>query len=332
MKTTSLVAQAAALFGAAPESCQPIRGGNFSKTYTFERDGLPRVLRISPPDPDASEEALAATLAFIDYLAQGGVSVPAPLRSCNGRLIEPVQAEGERHLAMAFEKAPGILGEELSFEVWNPARYAHLGRSVGRMHARAAAYRPASHALERPHWHQSGNCFNQDASALEDALLQRRQQAVAAVQDFPRHPAGYGLIHADLHGGNFLFDLERERITILDFDDCVYGWYAMDIAMSVLDFCVLTPQAEKEDFAAAFLRSYLSGYLPEFPLAPQWIERLPAFLKLLETGLYAMCAPFNTSDEPDSWPARFMAGRKERILANQPFLALDFTSLFPPFS
>ncbi len=332
MNNELLLQQAAAAFGASPEDCQPLHGGHFSMTYAFERAGAAYVLRITPPGENVGEEELYSTLALINFLSEGGVSVPAPLRSRSGKLVESITSGDLQYLAMAFEKAPGILGEELSFEAWNPQRFALLGRTVGRMHARAAEYQPASQALTRPHWRQASSCFNQDTRLLEPGLLAPLHDVLAEVETYEHEPGAYGLIHADLHGGNFIFDVERERITILDFDDCVYGWFAMDIAMSVLDFYVLTPQADKTAFADLFLRSYLGGYLPEFPLAPVWIERLPVFLKLLEINLYAMCAPFEAENEPGAWPARFMAGRKERILAAQPYVDLDFRSFITNIS
>jgi Ser/Thr protein kinase RdoA (MazF antagonist) len=322
-----ILCQAAGLFGTRAEDCQPIYGGHFSSTYTFSRAGRDCVLRVSPPDEEVGERELYSSLDFTDFLARGGVSVPAPLRSIHGRAIEPLQAGDSRYLVMAFEKAPGTLGEELSFEVWNAPRYTHLGRTVGRFHARSAAYRPPESVAPRPQWYEMGNCFNQSGAMGSELLERRRAEARQAVLAFPRDPGGYGVIHADLHGGNFLFDLATGRITLIDFDDCAYGWYAMDIAMSVLDFCVLTSQVDKDAYAADFLRSYLAGYQAEFPLAPVWIERLPAFLKLLETGLYALCLPFDLDSEPDAWPARFMAGRKERIAAGLPFVALDFRAI-----
>lgn len=327
MMDPEILRRAVGLFGARAEDCRPIRGGHFSATYTFERDGRDCVLRITPPDEEVGERELYSSLHFTDFLARGGVSVPVPLRSVHGRLVEPLQADEGLHLVMAFERAPGVLGEELSFEVWNAARYTHLGRTVGRFHARSAEYHPPESIAPRPQWDEMGNGFNQSGAMGGELLERRRAEARQAVLAFPRDPGAYGVIHADLHGGNFLFDLETERITLLDFDDCAYGWYAMDIAMSVLDFCVLTPQVDKDAYAADFLRSYLAGYLAEFPLAPVWIERLPDFLKLLETGLYALCLPFDLEHEPDEWPARFMAGRKERIAAGLPFVALDFRAI-----
>ena len=321
---TSILAAAAAAFGSAASACRPLRGGNFSQVYAFTRAGQEYILRLTPPNPEIDERWMRATMAFMDHLARGGVSVPAPRSSLRGELVESIPGPGGSFLAACFERAPGVLGEELPFSAWNDDRFETLGRAVGLFHARARSYQ-APLGMERPDWDQCGNCYNPGEPIADPLLAQRRAEAFAAVQGLPRGEDAYGVIHADLHGGNFMLDSESGQITLLDFDDCARGWYAMDIAMCLHDFCVLTPQEDKEAFAAGFLRNFLHGYLPAHPLDLVWIERLPLFLKLLETGIYAQVAEFAASEEPNSWVGRFMNGRVERIAQARPFVELDFS-------
>ena len=142
---------------------------------------------------------------------------------------------------------------------------------------------------------------------------------------FTARPAdAYGVIHTDLHSGNFMLEPESGRITLLDFDDCAHGWYAMDIAMCLHDFCVLSPAVDKDAFAGGFLRISCAAISAPTPWTLVWIERLPLFLKLLETGIYAQVAEYAASVEADSWVGRFMNGRIERITRGRPFVEIDF--------
>lgn len=314
--------QAARRFGTVPDECTPLRGGNFNRVYAFRREGRDCILRITPPSEEVNAASLRRGLEFMDHLARGGVPVPAPLRSVGGEWIEPLPVRDGLYLAAAFERAPGVLAEELPFEVWDAVRFQILGQAVGRFHACASSY-PA----EGPHWDRAVSCFN-PAEILADELLRRRRvEAWRAVEDLPREAGSYGWIHADLHGGNFMLDPEENRITLLDFDDSALGWRVMDIAMLLHDFCVLAPDEPKEPFAARFLTAFLRGYLPEHPLGLEWFERLPLFLKLLETGIYAQVAPFAAEMEPNSWVGRFMLGRKERIASARPVLEMDFIAV-----
>lgn len=323
----SALAWAAGRFGADSDSLARLRGGNFNGVYTFTHQAKEYVLRLTPPNPEIDRQSLLSSLAVMDYLGQTGVSVPVPLRSERGQWVEEMTAPEGIILACAFEKAPGILAEELPNSDWNEHRFTLLGGAVGRMHACLREYTPPSPELARPDWDQLGNCFHPTEEPQGDLLRQRRAEALAAVQALPRSPDGYGLIHTDLHGGNLLFDLASERITLLDFDDCARGWYAMDIAMSLHDFCVLSDERDKDRFAARFLLAFLRGYLSQHSLDPVWVERLPFFLKLLETGLYCQVAPFYNPLEPNSWVGRFMDQRQERIEKGRAVLGIDFKSI-----
>ena len=132
------------------------------------------------------------------------------------------------------------------------------------------------------------------------------------------------LIHGDLHCANLFVNPVDHSFTPFDFDDCCYGWFAMDIAMSLFDLLVLYPGADRTGFANRFLQGYLKGYLHENNLEGFWIERLPLFLKLLEVEIYAMLAGDYSADENDSWSSRFMAGRAKRIEDNVPYIDIDF--------
>jgi len=150
---------------------------------------------------------------------------------------------------------------------------------------------------------------------------------MSLVKDLPRGPDSYGLIHADLHTANLCVDTTSGLVTPFDFDDCCYGWYVMDIAMSLFDVVVLYGEACKRGFAQEFMGAYLSGYVEERWLDPLWVKRLPLFLKLLEIGVYILVERSYELGTNDSWVQRFMPGRRERIVDDVPFVDLPFAEL-----
>jgi Ser/Thr protein kinase RdoA (MazF antagonist) len=216
-------------------------------------------------------------------------------------------------MCVVYEKARGALAETLLFDQWNSQLIENLGRAVGRMHALAKRYHPMKATLTRPEWDQIGNCFNpgEGLDPLQAAILERKTEVMQLIQALPRDPGDYGLIHSDLHLGNIMVDLPTNLVTILDFDDCCQGWYAMDIAMTLFDILVVYPVADKVRFAGEFLTDYLKGYLQETDLSRFSIECLPHFLKLLEIGFIPRCT--GCIGQADAWIKKFMAGRAERI-------------------
>jgi len=256
---------AARRYGVTAADLAPMAGGHITHVYSFTKDGEDCVLRITPPNDEIDLPAMRAILPWMRFLGEKGASVAAPVPSQNGNLIELIEQDGQTYIAVAFERAPGIRGEELTFDQWSDALIARLGQTAGKMHALAKVYAPPSADLKRPDWDVAGNCFHplEELPPSEAIVAEKQARIFEIVQALPKDADSYGMIHADLHGGNFFVDVVTNTITIFDFDDCAYGWYIMDIAMGLFDALVLYPGADREAFAMWFLRNYLLGYRTE---------------------------------------------------------------------
>jgi Ser/Thr protein kinase RdoA (MazF antagonist) len=318
---------AAECYGISTTQLQYLRGGHLNHVYGFTKDAKNYVLRITPPHNEVDIQALRAILQWMHYLATHGASVPRPIVSRHNQLIESVNSYGKSYLIVVFEKARGILSEELSFNQWNDELYQNLGRAVGKMHALAKRYIPPHNSFRRPDWDSMGNCFNtqHNLDASRVVMHAQRKSTLKHIHTLPKDIDSYGLIHADLHFANFFVDLKKKTITIFDFDDCVYGWYVMDIAMLLFDVLVLYPGSDKEEFAIRFMKSLLTGYLTHNNITSFWMNQLPFFLKLLEIEIYAMVFKSYDPTDCDSWIGKFMPNRKQRIEADLPYVNVDFT-------
>src|SRR5205814_10646356 len=79
----------------------------------------------------------------------------------------------------------------------------------------------------------------------------------------------FGLIHADFHHGNYLFD--RGSVRAIDFDDCGFGHYLYDL--------VVTLSAARGWSNYPVLRAaLLAGYRDERPLPPEHEQCIPALM------------------------------------------------------
>jgi Ser/Thr protein kinase RdoA (MazF antagonist) len=158
-------------------------------------------------------------------------------------------------------------------------------------------------------------------------LHEKREHVLRQLAGLPKGREVYGLIHADLHFGNFFVEPQGGTITLIDFDDCAYGWYAMDLAMLLFDALVLHSGGDEDTFGENFLRCLLKGYLPQNPLDSFWLEQLPHFLKLLEIGVYASVYKAYAAGTDDEWIGKFMPGRRARLENDAPYTGLDFQRL-----
>lgn len=109
-----------------------------------------------------------------------------------------------------------------------------------------------------------------------DLLVQVDQEAREILNRLPRDAANFGLIHADLHQGNVLFD--RDEIHLIDFDDLGYGFWLYDFAAA------LCYQVDRQEYSEV-RDALLNGYVKVRPLPPGTEELLPAFIRLRAAGI-----------------------------------------------
>ncbi len=325
----TLIESIAKLYALTPSELTPVTGGHFSWVYEFFRDGQACILRITPPNSDVDLPAMRAILEWLAFLSSQGGPAPVPVRSQNNNLIEVVNLHGQSFIAVAFEKAPGILAEGMSPEEWSDALLHALGQTVGKCHKIAQKYTPPIE-FRRPEWFEGDSCFNPRASLVhaDPIILEKRSNILSLIQILPKDPESYGLAHLDLHFGNFFIDIDNLKISLFDFDDCAYGWYIMDIAMLLFDVLVLFKGKDIKEFGEKFLVNLLRGYYSQMPENVFWIRQLPSFLKLLEIGVYLMLYRDYDPLSSDEWVNQFMPGRKYRIEHEIPYIDLDFSSIF----
>ena len=326
----TLLADISELYGVSPDALHPATGGHFSHVFEYSAHGQACILRITPPNTDVDRHAMQAILEWLAFLAEQGGPVVRPLRSLSGSLIEAVAFAEQTYLAVAFEKAPGVLAEGMSPGEWSDELIQALGCTVGHCHRLAQQYFPARPELKRPQWDSGTSCFN-PKEALVDAdrlILEKRTQVLNHIQALPKEVESYGLAHLDLHFGNFFVDIPHQKIVLFDFDDCAYGWYIMDLAMLLFDVLVVYDGADRREFGERFLLNLLRGYITQVQVSSFWISQLPHFLKLLEIGLYAMLYREYDTSTADWWVSRFMPGRRERIEQDLPYVELDFEVIF----
>lgn len=292
--------------------------------YRFKRDGKPYILRITHSFR-RTPELIYGEVDWMNYLAAGGTSVARAIPSAGGQLVEAIDdGAGGRFLATAFTYAPGRSIREVG---WTTARREAYGRLIGRMHALTKAYEPPDPAWRRPSWIDHTAAEVESLLASHDPVaLDRYLALVRRVEGLPRGRDDYGLVHFDAHGGNFFID--GDTLTLFDFDDCAYNWFANDIAMVL--FYMVTNADDPAGTLDAFLLDFLRGYRAENICDPAWGSLIHDFMTMREIDLYAVILRSYdiTIDEahtiPHAWPRRFMEGRRELIAAGARYVDYEF--------
>lgn len=318
----AILQEAMRRYGIANGQIRPINTfENF--IYEFERGPGAYILRIAH-SLRRSEALIQGEVDWINYLAEGGVSVARAILSETGKLVEAIEdGQGGYFLVTAFVRARGQHPWEAG---WTPTLYETYGQLLGNIHALATHYQPAEPAWKRPEWNDDIMEFvERYLPASETLAKQKYRTQCDHLNTLPKENTAYGLIHQDAHGNNFLVD-EAGSITLFDFDECAYSWFINDIAIAL--FYSVMDADDAPAFTQEFMTHFLRGYQQARPLDPKWLKEMPCFLKVREIELYAVIhRDFEVSNIHDWWCERFMRDRKYKIEHDVPFINFDFKSL-----
>ncbi len=295
--TQNIQSQAATLADTSLSALHPL--GSFENyVFEFQHPLGPRVLRFTHSSHRSLGQVLAE-LDFVHYLAGHGVSVAAPIENIHGTLAAAIEAEdGTYFIVSIFHKADGVGKEGFELE---PDILEDWGRITGQMHRLAKDYVPSPGIAPRYQWYDDPHLTNgANDDRLDPKARQRFDELVAAIKALPTNADSFGLVHTDLHHGNFF--VHQQRLTAFDFDDCCYQHFAHDIAIPL--YYALWKghnNLDYQQFTAYFLKHFIKGYQQENPLPKDWQKQLPLFLELRSFLLYVVLthklAPSNATQK-----------------------------------
>ncbi|MGE8206919.1 phosphotransferase enzyme family protein [Heyndrickxia sp. NPDC080065] len=299
--------------------------GDF-ENYVYEvyENGQPKILRVTHSS-HRSKQQLESEIDWIRYLHQSGIRIPAVYLSPSGKLVEEFAVENSFFFASLFEKASGY-SIKIDEPAFNEKLFYKWGRMIGKMHRHTKDYQQSKGIVSRYHWDENDLLdFEKYYTGENSLLLESAKSVVAKIKQLPQNKNSYGLIHTDIHHGNFFYD--GEEIYVFDFDDASYQYFVSDIAIplyyAVNSKHFFGTREERNQFAHKFLTAFLDGYNEENQLTREWLERIPLFLQLRDIDLYAV---FNKKIAPEDRNERvvhWMSEIKERIEKNVPIVDIS---------
>jgi len=297
-------------------------GGFENFVYGFKKNDKEYILRIGHSD-HREYDMIRAELDWVNFLAENEAAVSTPIKSITGELVEIIKINnGSYFTVTAYEKAKGNrpskenIKDEFSFE---------YGRAIGKLHQLTKEYKVAEGIHKRYEWYED-ILFTNGTSFLpkEDKyIIEKYDELIAYLKKLPTDVNSYGLIHTDIHFGNFFVD--DDKITIFDFDDCSYKWFISDIAIAIFYLTAFGMDSDKRNsFAKEFLSSFMKGYNVENKLDEFWLKELKNFIKLREFTIYMVIhRSFDANNLPE-WASEYKADFKRRLEKNIPLIDLDF--------
>lgn len=295
---------------------------NISENATFKATdperAAPVILRVHRPAYHSPAE-IEAELAWIEAIrTEHIVDTPKPLSTeGDGHIANFEHGDDTRHV-VAFEFMTGREPDESDDLVpW----FVDVGKLTAKLHSHAQSWQRPSGFVRKTwtfdvmhgdepiwgHW--------RDAMGLEPegaAILERTAEALRTwLHGYGTSPERFGLIHGDLRLANLL--VEGERIGVIDFDDCGFGWFAYDFAATV-SFIETDPRLD------AMMEAWVEGYRSVASWSDADAAALPTFVMLRRLLLTAWIASHAETPTAQELGVSFTHGTleiAERFLSRQ---------------
>lgn len=239
-------------------------------TFRVSVDGRARaVTRVGPPPYMEDTAAVESEVAWMTALgAAGAVRVPAVVPAADGRGVAVVADDDDRHwVCLTWRWVDGVPLDDAVAGTPDPgAWHRRVGTTAALLHEHALAYhRPLG--FVRPTWEPAdlvgpGSRWGAwEAARLPavdlDLLGRARSAALDALADASRAPDSWGLVHTDVRPRHLLLD--GDELTLVDFDDCGFSWFVLDLA-GALSYTEHLPDAPDR------ARAWVEGYQEVRPL------------------------------------------------------------------
>jgi Ser/Thr protein kinase RdoA (MazF antagonist) len=300
--------------------------GSFeSEIWEVNKNHSPLILRITDGAHRTIPELLSEA-SWIHFLSKNNVPCVTVIPTLQGNNCFSL-ADPSIHL-MLFTKA---CGHGPTTEDVTMSLIEEWGALLGRMHRLSLRFRPDERFIRSYTENIVTSHFNKVADKINPLIQKKYSSLLIKCMEFPVSHKHYGLIHSDLHLGNFFID--QGHMVIFDFDDLQLGWFVFDIAIALYyifwnsdlkEETWYQDSGERSEKAKYFLTHLFKGYQEEFRLPACWFQMIPFFLELRQLDLYLVFKDrFGDSADLSTMPVKLLNQYEQRILNQVPFMPQD---------
>jgi Putative homoserine kinase type II (protein kinase fold) len=292
------------------------KGYSLNEIYEVTVDGIAYILRSSKYSIKKKEH-IEFELNWMNYLSAEISEIVKPIPSLNDNLFEVVDNE---YILCLFEKA-----ESNPYE-FNESLFFDMGTIIGNMHRLTKEY---SGNIVQPkfEWYNGWTTWPEYNIVVDEEIQLHINRLKRELQSLPKSNDNYGIIHEDIHTGNFF--VKNGKIKLFDFDDCQFNWYICDIATSLYQITqhklpyYLTNTNERNDFAEFFLKPFFKGYFEANNLDKYWLLKINLFINYRIATAHQFVQNI-TIENPN---VDFLNWAKDILNSNIPFISIDYKKL-----
>jgi Ser/Thr protein kinase RdoA (MazF antagonist) len=236
--------------------------------YPFKCEGKTQLLRFGPKAEKLKSNILAE-LDFISYLRANDYGVLEAVQSKQEEELIEVQTPWGEYYASVFKRVSGVQINNTDFS--DTIIFSH-GKALGRLHLLSSQYTPS----KNKRW-----SYSDVLDWIQDVLKNFPEETAASIEtkllrdyfaSIPKSKSNYGLVHYDFEYDNVFYDDESKSCNVIDFDDAMYHWFALDIeqALDSLQDYIPTELFNQKK------QCFMDGYLTEYDISYNSDELLSA--------------------------------------------------------
>ena len=256
-----------------------------NEVFMFFKNKVPYIVRYSKRPAEWIDQ-ITAEMKWLYYLANNGISVSLPLHTIGGELVTAIYDEGENCIISAYEMAAGTFWDANNPDKWNDTIFYNWGKTMAEMHVITKPYKAEIRRDEFKH------SWSDNVKACP-SVFRIGEETLAEINEMPRDIDSYGLIHNDLHPWNFYID--GDKINVFDFDDSIYGWYALDIGIAL--YHGLWWGRKGGEFTERIIKNFMKGYLAVNQLSDYNLSKIPLFMKFRQICKFSWFYDPDNADE-----------------------------------
>ncbi|OPA77410.1 hypothetical protein BVG16_13190 [Paenibacillus selenitireducens] len=226
-------------------------GGYHNHVFEVHHNGRQIIVKILQETYTTKNQVLAEVAWLVELLHHGQ------------HVVKPLLLDGRDYITdlsgdfffAAYEKVEGIHIQPQHKNVWNAEIFEQWGEALGSIHALSKTYKPQHHW---PQWSEHP-LLKADIISEDPQIMDLWTSYVTQFKSLPTMEDNYGLIHGDLHHHNLMYT--EQGLTLIDFGDAEYHWFAYDMAISIYHAVQTVPRGkERNEFAFRFFDSLMKGY------------------------------------------------------------------------
>jgi len=289
MVSDDLLTEAARIYGFDKNTLEFITEST-NQMYAYKKNGKYCIIRFSEKPAEHIHQT-KAEMDWLYYLANNGINVSLPLPALDGSFVVTAEDGGKTYVISSYVALEGRFWDKNNPDLWNAKIFYNWGKLTGDMHRLTKTYTPANDTDVREVF--TGRFALDDKVKACPSVNGIVEALIDQMMALPKDIDSYGLIHCDLHPWNFFID--GDQIKVFDFDDCLYGWFALDIGVALYHALWWGRKNDAGfDFSDIIYDNFLDGYSSANHLSEYWISKIPLFMR------YRQICKFSWFFDPDN--------------------------------